>query len=108
MIDRALVPSFTPFAAVRGTAGCLLSLILLSFPAICRAGSDLPTSRPILDELNRETQALFKQTAPSVVRVRLPMAAEAAGENPLDKWSARLDPDVRRRLEEMEQRGPSE
>ena len=74
-----------------------------------RAGDNPPpTSRPFLDELNRETQVLFNQASPSVVRLQLPIASFAMDDELLNKWSDRLDPEVRRRLEELENRGPAE
>jgi S1-C subfamily serine protease len=61
-----------------------------------------PTPRPLLDELNRETQSLFKQTAPGIVRLHLPVSGPlASDDDPLRKWNSRLDPEVRQRLEEL-------
>ena len=57
---------------------------------------DLPTTRPLLDQLNRETQSLFKEVAPSIVRVQLPLPSNLVlpPDDPLSKWAGRLDPGV--------------
>lgn len=61
----------------------------------------------LLEQLDRETQAMYQQAQRSVVRVQLPPPAWVeellAGEHPAAKWR-QLDPDVRLKLE---QRRPS-
>jgi hypothetical protein len=85
----------------RRSAGFGFALLL----GICRivaADDQLPTTRPLLDELNRETQSLFKQTSPGIVRLHLPVSDQvASGDDPLSKWDSKLDPQVRQRLEEL-------
>ena len=65
--------------------------------------ADSPTTRPLLDELNHETETLFKEVAPSIVRVELPMPSNLLlpPDDPLSKWEGKLDPDSLRRLEEL-------
>jgi S1-C subfamily serine protease len=68
------------------------------------------TTRPLLQELNRETQSLYKDAAPAIVRLELPLPQEAELlDDPLAKWAGQLDPAVRQRLEDMQQRegGPA-
>jgi S1-C subfamily serine protease len=67
-----------------------------------------PTTRPLFEELNRETQSLFKQVSASVVRVQLPSGNRTvfSADDPLAKWGARLDPQMRQRLDEMLRRSP--
>jgi hypothetical protein len=70
--------------------------------------SPSPNSRSLLEQLNRETQSLFKQVSPSIVRVQLPLPTNAgfAPEDPLSKWSTKLDPQAFARLEELQRRSP--
>jgi S1-C subfamily serine protease len=71
---------------------------------IDRAGA---TSRPLLEELNHETQTLFKQVSSSIVRVQLPsgVSVAASGADPLAKYQM-IDPSVRHKLEEMLRNAP--
>lgn len=79
------------------------AVLLFVMASAARGQDPSPATRPLLDELNRETQSLYNQAAPSIVRVQLPgVAYFAAGEDPLAKWASRLDPDARRQLEEIE------
>jgi S1-C subfamily serine protease len=86
------------------------AVLLILFPALSAAqGLNLPTSRPLLEELNRETQTLFKQIAPSIVRVQMPMPTNLwpARDDLLAKWANRLDPVSLARLEEIERSSPA-
>jgi S1-C subfamily serine protease len=69
---------------------------------------DLPTTRPLLDQLNRETQSLFKEVAPSIVRVQLPLPSNLVlpPDDPLSKWAGRLDQESLRRLAELQHDSP--
>jgi len=79
------------------------AVLLCVMGSAARGQDHSPATRPLLDELNRETQSLYNQAAPSIVRVQLPgVAFFAAGEDPLAKWASRLDPEARRQLEEIE------
>src|SRR5688572_14319035 len=63
---------------------------------------DNSTSRPNLEQLNRETQSLYRDVKGSVVRVQMPVpqwVLEATA-NPMAKWEGRLDPDMKQKLEE--------
>ena len=100
---------FKPSCRARGAAVGFCALLLILFPTLSFAQTaDLPTSRPLLDELNRETQTLFKQIAPSIVRVQLPMPTNlsVSPDDPLAKWANRLDPASLARLEEIERGSP--
>ncbi|MGD0770772.1 MAG: PDZ domain-containing protein [Tepidisphaeraceae bacterium] len=100
---------FKPSCRARGAAAGFCALLLILFPTLSFAQTaDLPTSRPLLDELNRETQTLFKQIAPSIVRVQLPMPTNlsVSPDDPLAKWANRLDPVSLARLEEIERGSP--
>lgn len=70
--------------------------------------ADLPTTRPLLEGLNRETQTLFKEVAGSVVRVQLPVGRNLVGapDDPLAKWAGRLDAQTRQKLEELHLHAP--
>ena len=85
-------------------------LAILALIASRALADDLPTTRPLLEQLNRETQALFKDVAPSIVRVQLPLPTNLAltPDNPLSKWTNRLDPDSLRRLEKNVGNAPLE
>jgi hypothetical protein len=61
-------------------------------------------TRPLLKQLNEETQSLYREVQAGVVRVQLPPpkwagAPLADQENPVHKWGAQLDPAVKQRLE---------
>lgn len=80
--------------------------LLMAMCGIVSADDQSSTTRPILDELNRETQSLFKQSSPAIVRVQFPASSQIiGGDDPLVRWEDKLDPDVRRKLQEMEDHG---
>jgi S1-C subfamily serine protease len=80
--------------------------LLMAMCGIVSADDQSSTTRPILDELNRETQSLFKQSSPAIVRVEFPASSQIiGGDDPLVRWEDKLDPDVRRKLQEMEDHG---
>jgi len=63
-----------------------------------------PTTRPLLEELNRETQSLFREVGTGVVRLQVPLPplAEIDPESPLGpKWSDRLNDQVKRELQQQ-------
>jgi S1-C subfamily serine protease len=70
--------------------------------------AELPSTRPLLDQLNRETQSLFKEVAPSIVRVQLPLPTNLVlpPDDPLSKWAGRLDQESLRRLAELQRESP--
>jgi S1-C subfamily serine protease len=96
----------------RGWGAAAMLFAAAAAPAgVCLAGTsedstaNSPTTRPLLQELNRETQSLYRDSAPSIVRLELPLPQEAGIlDDPLAKWAGQLDPVVRQRLEEMQQR----
>src|SRR5258706_5964365 len=62
-------------------------------------------ARPVLKELNEETQWLCREVQSGVVRVQLPPPKWAGQplaeqENPLNKWGNQLDPQVKQKLEQ--------
>ena len=71
--------------------------------------TDLPTTRPLLEELNLETQSLFKEVGPSIVRVQLPMPTNLVlpPDDPMSKWVGRLDQEELRRLVDLQHGLPS-
>jgi S1-C subfamily serine protease len=96
----------------RGWGAAAMLLAATAAPAgVCFAGTSedstagSATTRPLLEELNRETQSLYKDSAPAIVRLELPLPQEAEIlDDPLAKWAGQLDPVVRQRLEELQQR----
>jgi len=93
------------------TIHCLAVWAVLGFgltaqPARAGAG---PTTRPMLDQLNRETQGLYRQVQTGVFRVQLPPAKWASdyAMAPIDRWGNKLDPEVRRKLAEQERLPPA-
>lgn len=76
---------------------------LLPRPAVAQLGApDAPAqSRPLLDQLNRETQALYEQAVGGLVRVELPTPQwadrSAQREELLKRWP-NLRPEVKREL----------
>src|SRR5439155_26116270 len=63
---------------------------------------DLPTSHPLLEQLDRETRGLIADVQGGVVRVQLPpplwVREIAARENPVNRWGSELNDDVKKRL----------
>jgi hypothetical protein len=64
---------------------------------------------PLLEQLNRESQSLYKEVQGGIVRVQLPtpkwIRDAAAGDDPLRKWDAQaIDPKVKRQIEEARAR----
>jgi hypothetical protein len=62
-------------------------------------------SRPLLKQLNEETQSLYREIQAGVVRVQLPPPKWAGAplveqDNPVHKWGAELDPAVKQQLEQ--------
>jgi hypothetical protein len=61
-------------------------------------------TRPLLKQLNEETQSLYREVQAGVVRVQLP-PPKWAGEplveqdNPIHKWGDQLDPEVKKQLQ---------
>lgn len=88
-------------------------LLALAGAAAAPVGEPAPPgrSRAALEQLNRETQALYAEVQPAVVRVQLPTprwVSEATAEgSPLQKYKD-LDPQVRRQLQQQleQQRQP--
>jgi S1-C subfamily serine protease len=83
----------------RAAAPFLVALALL---AKVSPAADGPSERPLLEQLNRETEALYQDVSRGLLRVQLPpprwVEEPAAAENPLSKYKE-LDPKVRRELE---------
>jgi hypothetical protein len=101
-----------PTGGARRIVGTIAIAIgsLLSIDSGARAQEVPPaTTRPMLAELDRETQSLYQDVAQGIVRVQLPLRSDALSgqEDPLDKWRQRLDPAQLRRLDELSQHAPA-
>src|SRR5438105_6341122 len=61
---------------------------------------------PMLEQLNRETQSLYRDVQSGLVRVQLPtpkwIRDEAAKDNPLGKWGNVIDPKVKEKIEQQQ------
>jgi hypothetical protein len=99
-------PRPTRFAATRRGA---LSLALIASPFLARADEPAtqPTkgTRPLLQQLNAETQSLYHEVQAGVVRIQLPPPRWAGvplaeQDNPVHKWGDALDPAVKQRLQQ--------
>ena len=68
------------------------------------------TPAPTLERLSSETQALYEQVRPGIIRVHLPptrWAQQPSSQqqgDPLDKWKEKLDPEVRAKIAEAQAR----
>ncbi len=94
---------------IHGLAAMVFVALLSLLPALLKAQiPDTPTTRPLLSEMNRETQQLFRQVASSIVRVQMPLptAVSPVPDDPLSKWADRLDPQSLARLVELQRRAP--
>src|SRR3954470_14765105 len=75
--------------------------------ALVALAADPPATgtRPLLKQLNEETQSLYREIQAGVVRVQLPPPKWAGlplaeQDNPVNKWGDRLDPAVRQQLQQ--------
>lgn len=104
---KARVNSTSKFPSKPYGGAVGVGLLLVAFLgnwAVAQTTGDLPSTRPLLEQLNRETQTLFKEVAPSIVRVQLPLPSNIVlpPDDPLSKWASRFDADSLRRLAEIE------
>jgi S1-C subfamily serine protease len=97
-----------PTSRFTATQRGALLLAVSFFTSLASAqSSNTPTTRPLLDELNHETQSLFRDISPSIVRVQLPLPTDLAYRQDLfQKWANELDPQQLAKLAEMERRYP--
>jgi hypothetical protein len=62
-------------------------------------------SYPLLEEINRQTQSLYRDVQAGIVRVQLPVPRwvqeAAASEDPLRRWEKVIDPAVKQKLEQQ-------
>jgi hypothetical protein len=93
-------------AALR-TISALLALLLASVAIQAQQQSEPapPPARPLLKQLNEETQSLYREVQAGVCRVQLPPPRWAGGplveqDNPAHKWAKQLDAAVREKLED--------
>ncbi|MGD0464259.1 MAG: S1C family serine protease [Tepidisphaeraceae bacterium] len=101
--------AFNPSSKAHGAAVGVFVALLTLLPALVKAQiPSTPTTRPLLNELNRETQELFKQVSSSIVRVQMPLPTSISPvpDDPLSKWADRLDPQSLARLAELQRRAP--
>lgn len=76
-------------------------MVLVVMATACVARAQTPaTTRPALEQLNRETRALYAQVQTGVYRVELPAPRwlNAYAMAPISKWDRKLDPEVRKQL----------
>src|ERR1051325_195614 len=73
----------------------------LAMPCALRADT-----YPMLEQLNRETQSLYRDVQSGLVRVQLPtpkwIRDEAAKNDPLRKWGNVIDPKVKEKIEQQQ------
>lgn len=81
-------------------------MLPLALPALSGGAEQGPTTRSMLEQLNRETRTLYTQVQTGLFRVQLPQPRwiNAYAMAPINKWEKKLDPEVRKRLEDA--RGP--
>src|SRR5947208_11556289 len=67
---------------------------------------------PMLEQLNRETQSLYREVQTGLVRVQLPtpkwLKEAAANDDPLKKWEQLVDPQVKQRIDQQRQNNAKE
>lgn len=108
---RKVVPVLLCVVVTGAFAGFALSLPRLPAAASPRPDSPptaaVPGSRPLLEQLDRETRALYAEVQGAVVRVQLPtprwVSDLAAEGSPLNKYKD-LDPEFRKQLQEQQER----
>jgi hypothetical protein len=101
--------SFINWLAV--AAWLAASLCVVAIRAQAQAPTDdKGSTRPLLKQLNEETQSLYKEVQTGVVRVQLPPPKWAAApaladeDQPLKKWADQLDPAVKQALDQEQKR----
>ena len=84
-----------------------LAYILLTLATLFTAFADEPQpapSHPLLEQLDRETQQLYRDVQSGIVRLQLPppqwLNEVAAQDNPVDKWGGQLAAQVKEKLEQ--------
>ncbi|HZK82494.1 MAG TPA: PDZ domain-containing protein [Humisphaera sp.] len=98
-------PAFLIAILISLTIFILPTLALAQQPATREAIAPSATSqlrRPMLEELNHETEALYREVNASLVRVQLPQPKwmNDYAMAPMNRWD-KLAPDVRKRLEQQ-------
>src|SRR5258705_12709676 len=78
----------------------IFAAAILGTPCALRADT-----YPMLEQLNRETQSLYRDVQAGLVRLHLPtpkwIREAAAKDDPLRKWDKVIDPQVRARIEQQ-------
>jgi hypothetical protein len=86
--------------AARLILGMAVTGTMLALPAPVVADT-----YPMLEQLNRETQSLYRDVQAGLVRVQLPtpkwIRDAAAKDDPLTKWNNVIDPKVRARIDQQ-------
>ncbi|HXE54156.1 MAG TPA: PDZ domain-containing protein [Tepidisphaeraceae bacterium] len=87
------------FRAFPLLTGFIAALLLLASGVRAENG---PTTRPLLEELNRQTITVYHQVGAGIYRVRLPEPKwiKAYAMAAMTRWDKSLDPEIRKRLEE--------
>src|SRR6266568_5848837 len=77
----------------------ILTAAVLAAPCALRADT-----YPVLEQLNRETQSLYRDVQGGLVRVQLPtpkwIRDAAAKDDPLSKWGNVIDPQVKEKIDQ--------
>jgi hypothetical protein len=79
---------------------CIVAFVIAACPRQARC-EDAPANRKLLDELNRQTTALYRQAQTGIYHVQLPEPkwVNAYAMAAVKRWDKQLDPELRRRLE---------
>src|SRR6476659_427463 len=90
-------------------AAGLLTFVCSGAPLRAEEPALLGNRHPLLEQLNRETRALYDDVQQSVVRAQLPpqqwLSNYAAKQNPLNKYQ-NLSPQMKKEIERQEKQGP--
>src|SRR5712671_3353376 len=85
---------------MRNRIRVIFAAAVLAAPCALRADT-----YPMLEQLNRETQSLYRDVQSGLVRVQLPtpkwIRDAAAKDDPLRKWEKVIDPAVKARIEQQ-------
>jgi hypothetical protein len=106
LMNRRMLPN----SLMRVTAVGGWLLVLSVGLAVGAEKPDGSNARPLLKQLNEETQSLYREVQMGVARVQLPPPKWAAApvaaneEQPLEKWREQLDPAVREALDREQKR----
>src|SRR5437870_2712315 len=79
--------------------------IIFAAAVLAAPGAVRADTYPMLEQLNRETQSLYRDVQGGLVRVQLPtprwIRDAAAKDDPLSKWGNVIDPQVKAKIEQQ-------